>query len=125
MDYLTEFDISFIAKEQGKLLPSTVSHYRPSVTNTALGTSKTDVLIKVLKCRIAAIGDRRSESVYQHETSLDVQKTDFTHTGTFIKDSGVQVEDVIVWGQRRFVIVALLTKNSYETAERCYMTECL
>jgi hypothetical protein len=125
MDYLTEFDISFIAKEQGKLLPSTVSHYRPSVTNTALGTSKTDVLIKVLKCRIAAIGDRRSESVYQHETSLDVQKTDFTHTGTFIKGSGVQVEDVIVWGQRRFVIVALLTKNSYETAERCYMTECL
>lgn len=125
MDYLTEFDISFIAKEQGKLLPSTVSHYRPSVTNTALGTSKTDVLIKVLKCRIAAIGDRRSESVYQHEMSLDVQKTDFTHTGTFVKGSGLQVEDVIVWGQRKFVIVALLTKNSYETAERCYMTECL
>jgi hypothetical protein len=125
MDYLTEFDITFIAKEQSKLLPSTVSHYRPTVTNTALGTSKTDVLIKTMKCRIAAIGDRRSESVYQHETSLDVQKTDFTHTATFIKGSGVQVEDIIVWNTRRFIVVALLTKNSYETAERCYMTECL
>lgn len=125
MDYLTEFDVSFIANEQSKFLPSTVSIYRPSTTNTALGTVKSNVFVKNVKCRIAAIGDRRSESVYQHETSLDVQKTDFTHTATFQRGTGVQIEDVIQWNSRAFTVVALLTKNSYETAERVYMTECL
>lgn len=125
MDYLTEFDVAFIANEQSKFLPSTVSIYRPTVQNTALGTVKNDILIKIAKCRIAAIGDRRSESVYQHETSLDVQKTDFTHIGTFVRHTGVQIEDVIQWGTRRFIVVALLTKSSYETAERVFMTESI
>jgi hypothetical protein len=125
MDYITESDISFITNEQTKFLPSTVSLYRPTSTNTALGIQKSDVFIKTMKCRISPIGDRRSESVYQHETSLDVQKTDFTHAGTFTKESGVKVEDIITWGARRFIIVALLVKSSYETAERVYMTECL
>jgi hypothetical protein len=125
MDYVTQSDLSFIANEQSKFLPSVVLHYRPTPTNNALGTGKTDVFLKSLKCRIAAIGDRRSESVYQHETSLDVQKTDFTHTATFARGSGIQIEDVIQSGSRKFTVVALLTKNSYETAERVYMTECL
>lgn len=125
MDYLTEFDVSFMAKEQSKFLPSTVSIYRPTITNTALGTVKNNVLVKTVKCRIAAIGDRRSESVYQHETSLDVQKTEFTHTATFLKETGIQIEDIIEWGTRKFVVVALLTKNSYETAERAYITESI
>lgn len=125
MDYLTGFDVDFITNEQSKFLPSTVSIYRPTVQNTALGTVKNNVLVKTTKCRIAAIGDRRSESVYQHETSLDVQKTEFTHIATFLKGTEIQIEDIIEWGTRKFVIVALLTKNSYETAVRAYVTESI
>jgi hypothetical protein len=123
MNYFTDADVAFLKMDQSHFIPTTAKQYRPANVNGPLGQTQTINFVKDLKCRIAPIGDRRSETVYQFETNLDVQRADYTHIGTFESGSNILLDDIIEANGRSFKVVARLTRSSYETAERVYLNE--
>lgn len=120
---LTEADLNMIRGDQSLILPDLADVSRPVQTNGALGQTVVYEPYKQLRCRIAPVGDRRSESVVQDMLWKDVQTESFLHVATFPMNSYIEINDRAIVRGRQYDVVAKLTDSSFVTAERVMVKE--
>ncbi len=120
---ITKNDMNFMRADQNSYLPDTGSIYRKTITNTPLGAQESYTLIASAKCRIAPIGDRKSESIYQEEIKHNVQIIEYLHIATFPQETDIQIIDRVLINSIWFEVTAILTRQSYETAKRVMLMQ--
>lgn len=122
---ITKNDMAFMKADQKIYLPDTGEIYRKSITNSPLGPTETYTLVGKSICRIAPIGDRKSESIYQEEIKHNIQKIEFLHIATFPQETDIQIIDRVLIGSKWFEVTAILTRQSYETAKRVMLMQVI
>lgn len=115
--------MEFMKSDQLIYLPDTGKIYRKSMTNTPLGRQDSYTFITSAKCRIAPIGDRKSESIYQEQIKHNIQAIEFLHIATFPQDTDIQIIDRVQINNVWFEVTAILTRQSYETAKRVMLMQ--
>lgn len=122
---INQSDLDFINTDQESAMPDTALIYRKSVVNSPLGNVTSYTLVGSSICRIAPVGDRKSESIYQEDNVKDIQAIEFLHIATFPIATDIQIIDKITIGSRTFEVTAILTRQSYETAKRIMVLEVI
>lgn len=122
---INQSDLDFINLDQVSAMPDTASIYRKTATNGPLGTTESYTLIGTSICRIAPIGDRKSESIYQEDEVHNIQAIEYLHVATFPKITNIDIIDRVVVSGKTFEVTAILTRNSYETAKRLMVIQVI
>lgn len=117
--------MAFIKHDQANFFPDIGTIYRKVITNGPLGHSETYSLIASAPCRIAPIGDRKSESIYQEDVKNEVQTIEYLHVGTFPQNTDIDMIDRVVISGKTFEVTAMLTRQSFETAKRVMLIRVL
>lgn len=120
---ITKNDMEFMKADQLLYLPDTGKIYRKTMTNTPLGQQESYTFVANAKCRIAPIGDRKSESIYQEQIKHNIQAIEFLHIATFPQQTDIQIIDRVQIGSIWFEVAAILTRQSYETAKRVMLMQ--
>lgn len=120
---ITKNDMDFMKADQLIYLPDIGKIYRKSMTNTPLGQQESYTFIVSAKCRIAPIGDRKSESIYQEQIKHNIQAIEYLHIATFPQDTDIQIIDKVQINNVWFEVTAILTRQSYETAKRVMLMQ--
>ena len=122
---ITKNDMNFMKADQLIFLPDIGKIYRKSVTNGPLGAVESYTFVASAKCRIAPIGDRKSESLYQEQFKHNAQVIEFLHIATFPQDTDIQMIDRVLIDTKWFEVTAILTRQSYETAKRVMLMQVI
>ena len=109
--------------DQSLILPDIADVTRPVQSNDALGQTVIYSPYKQLQCRIAPVGDRRSESVVQDMLWKDIQTESFLHVATFPIGADIEINDRAIVRGKQYDVIAKLTDSSFVTAERVMVKE--
>ncbi len=120
---ITEADLKMIRGDQALILPDIGNVTRPRQVNDYEGQNVVYDPYKQLRCRIAPVGDRRSESVVQDQLWKDVQTESFLHVATFPLGANIEINDRVAVRKKQYDVVAKLTDSSFITAERVMVKE--